>query len=179
MSRKKVELLLSVFIVFFFVWVLWEARHWPAQSKLFPWSLGFTFLILALTQVAVAWRATLKESGTGVSQKKAADASTGTSPSVGENLINPQDIARRRIMILCIWIVGFFLGIWLLGFKVGSLCLTFAFLKFTANENWLISAAIGVGSYLFFWLVFDIALKVPLDNGFIADYFSALTLPSP
>lgn len=74
-------------------------------------------------------------------------------------------------MTICCWIVGFFIGIWLLGFKVGALCLTFVFLKFTAKEKWMISAAIAVGSYLFFWLVFDIALRAPLGGGFIVDYF--------
>jgi hypothetical protein len=45
-------------------------------------------------------------------------------------------------------------------------------MKVTAKEKWPISAAMALGTYLFFWLVFDIGLKLPLDNGFLTDYFS-------
>jgi Tripartite tricarboxylate transporter TctB family len=172
-SRTIIELLISVLIVFFFVWVLWEARNWPAQSKLFPWSLGLSSLGLALIQVVVAWRAAVRESAAQPDAKTATDdANAATSPDSGPFVSEASTIpARWRAVTICGWVVGFFLGIWLLGFKVGSLCLTFLFLKVTANEKWTISAAIAVGSYLFFWLVFDVALGVPLDNGFIGEYF--------
>jgi hypothetical protein len=74
-------------------------------------------------------------------------------------------------MVIGFWIVAFFIGISFLGFKLGSLLLTFAFLRFTAKENWIISAVMAVVSYLFFWLVFDIGLRVPLGSGLIGDYF--------
>lgn len=175
MSRKKIEFLFSVLIVLFLVCALWAARHWPAHSKLFPWSLGFIVLTLALLQAGVALRAALNESRADDLAKKGVDDANEnpiaeTNRAVFENLAIPPDPAQRVITICC-WIVGFFIGIWLVGFKVGSLCLTFAFLKFTANEKWTISAAIAVASYLFFWLVFDIALRVPLGGGLIGDYF--------
>lgn len=74
-------------------------------------------------------------------------------------------------MTIGCWIVGFFIGISLLGFKLGSLFLTFVFLKFTAKEKWTISAALAVAGYLFFWLVFDLGLRVPLGSGLIGEYF--------
>jgi hypothetical protein len=166
-SRNKVELVMSVLVVFFFLWILWESRNWPAQSKLFPWSLGLSSLVLALIQVVIAARTAFKEPAsdtqTGVGDGR---ASAEESFSVSEGAA-----AHRRTLVLCGWVVGFFLGICLLGFKIGSLCLTFLFLRFTANENWTLSAVMAVGSYLFFWLVFDVALGVPLDNGLIGDYF--------
>ena len=174
MSPKKTEFLFSVLIVLFLAWALWEARDWPAQSKLFPWSLGFTVLALAVLQVAFALRAALKERRTaGVAEKlsDAANAIGGARPSLTESDLMPPDIARRRTMMIGCWIVAFFVGVSLLGFKLGSLFLTFVFLKFTAKENWATSAAIAVGSYLFFWLVFDVALRVPLGSGLIGEYF--------
>ena len=175
MSRKKIEVLFSVVIVVFLVWAVWEARHWPPPSKLFPWSLGFTVLALALLQVALAWRAALKEGrARDIPEKELADAngnsSAGTSASES-SLLSPE-MARQRAMIICCWIVAFFLGISLLGFKLGSLFLTFGFLKFTAKEKWTISVTIAVASYLFFWLVFDVALRAPLGSGLIGDYFA-------
>jgi hypothetical protein len=178
LSKKRVEFFFSVLVVLFLVWVLWEARNWPAPSRLFPWSLGFTVLGLALMQVVVAWRATVKASDSAAPvQRRELDGETenpktGASSGVAGDLVVPQEVVRRRTWTICIWILGFFFGIWLLGFKFGSLGLTFAFLRFTAKETWLISTAIAVGTYLFFWLIFDIALRVPLGSGLIADYFA-------
>jgi hypothetical protein len=176
LSRKKIELLFSVVIAFFLMWAIWEAREWPASSKLFPWSLGFTVLTLALIQIVVAWRAAIKDSrATAPSETALNDANVGdnagVSSAISENPVIAPETARRRVLTICVWIVGFFIGIWLLGFKIGSLCLTFIFLKFTASERWTISTAIAVGTYLFFWLIFDIALGLPLGNGLLADYF--------
>jgi hypothetical protein len=88
-----------------------------------------------------------------------------------EDAIMTPEAARQRLITICFWIVGFFIGISFLGFKLGAFCLTFVFLKVTAKENWTISTAIAVGTYLFFWLVFDVALRTPLGSGFIGEYF--------
>lgn len=200
MSPKKIELAFSVAIVLFLTWSLWEARGWPLHSKLFPWSLGFSVLALALIQVAVALSGARTESKPRVEGKKGGSganasapgernrikaqmeieradlADLGASPSDGPGL-TPEAI-RRRVVAICGWVLIFFLGIWLLGFKVGSFFLTFAFLKFTAKEKWRVSVAIAVGTYLFFLIVFDVALKVPLGNGFIADHFDLDSLDS-
>jgi hypothetical protein len=173
-SPKKIEFLFSVIIVLFLAWALWEARDWPAQSKLFPWSLGFTVLALALSQAAFALRAALKERKAAIVAEKLADganASGDARASLPESELVAPDMARRRAMMIGCWIVVFFVGISLLGFKLGSLFLTFVFLKFTAKEKWTTSAAIAVGSYLFFWLVFDLALRVPLGSGLMGEYF--------
>jgi hypothetical protein len=191
LSPKKTELLLSVLIVLFLSWIVWEARNWPAPSKLFPWSLGFTVLVLALVQLGAAWRAALQESRARISmpaeatleqdavnQARISGSAEGSAGLPGETNVSADatfagtsDAIRRRALTICAWIVVFFLVIWLTGFKAGSLLLTFTFMKFTANEKWWISAAIAVGTCLFFWLVFDIALRIPLDNGVLADYF--------
>jgi hypothetical protein len=80
-----------------------------------------------------------------------------------------QNVTRRRLIIIQCWIVIFFLGIWLLGFKVGAFLLTFGFLRLAAHEPWGISTAFAVVSYLFFLIVFDFALQVPLGTGLIAE----------
>jgi hypothetical protein len=190
LSREKAEFLLSAVIVLFLIWILWEARNWPAPSKLFPWSLGFTVLLLALVQLGVAWRAALQESRLGIpmrseeswetgglhreDEKHGHDASPGllVTTSASETPLGFPDSSHRKVVTMCGWILAFFLGIWLAGFKAGSLFLTFAFLKFSANEKALISATIAAGICLFFWIVFDLALKIPLDNGVLGHYFS-------
>jgi hypothetical protein len=177
LSRSKIDFLFSALVVLFLIWALWEARNWPGHSRLFPWSLGFIVLSLALTQLGLAWRGIVREGRTDpIGGRKGLD-DIGKSPSgaandpVVQKLLVTPDTARQRIITICCWIVGFFIGVWLLGFKLGSLCLTLVFLKFTAHENWILSTLMAVATYLFFWLVFDIMLRAPLGAGFIGDYF--------
>jgi len=190
-SRKKIEFLFSVVIVLFLVWVLWEPQNWPAPARLFPLSLGFSVLALALIQFVAAGRAMIREIRTGSAAQpknelardtvgfrdrhrtgdEAATPTVAMNPPHSRRTAPAPEPAGQRVITICLWIVGFFLGIWLVGFKFGSFFLTFAFMKFAAKEKWPISAAMALGTYLFFWLVFDIGLKLPLGNGLIADYF--------
>lgn len=177
LSQNRIDFLFSALVVFFLIWALWEARNWPGHSRLFPWSLGFIVLSLALTQLGLAWRGIVREGRTDHIGGKNGLDDIGESPSdaandpVSQKILVTPDIARQRVITICCWIVGFFIGIWLLGFKLGSLCLTFVFLKFTANEKWILSTVMAVATYVFFWLVFDIMLKAPLGSGLIGDYF--------
>lgn len=176
MSRNKIDFLFTIIVVLFLGWALWEARNWPAQSKLFPWSLGFIVLSLALTQLGVTWRGIAKGDRTDHPGGKNTLDNASTTPGgeandpIAQKLPIPAN-ARQRVITICCWVVGFFIGIWFFGFKLGSLFLTFIFLKFTANEKWMLSITIAAVTYLFFWLVFDITLKAPLDSGFVGDYF--------
>lgn len=178
MSRKKIDFLFSALVVLFLIWALWEARNWPGHSRLFPWSLGFIVLSLALTQLGVAWRGITGEGRTDHIARKNSldDIGEGPSGAVNDDPVSKEtfvttDTTRQRVITICCWIVGFFIGIWLLGFKLGSLCLTLVFLKLTAHEKWMLSTVMAVATYLFFWLVFDIMLKAPLGSGFLGDYF--------
>jgi Tripartite tricarboxylate transporter TctB family len=177
LSRKKIDFLFSALVVVFLIWALWEARNWPGHSRLFPWSLGFIVLSLALTQLGLAWRGIVREGRTDPIGGRNGLDDIGKSPSgaandpVAQKILVTPDTARQRIVTICCWIVGFFIGVWLLGFKLGSLCLTLVFLKFTAHEKWMLSTVMAVATYLFFWLVFDIMLRAPLGGGFIGDYF--------
>src|ERR671918_529318 len=105
-SRNKVELAISVLVVFFFLWILWESRNWPTQSKLFPWSLGFSSLGLALMQVAIAGRAAFKKSAAETAPNTETSAGDGRA-SVGRTLSVSEATARWRALILCGWVVGF------------------------------------------------------------------------
>jgi Tripartite tricarboxylate transporter TctB family len=188
-SRKKIEFLFSAVIVLFLFWVLWEPQSWPAPARLFPWSLGFSVLALALIQFVAAACAVVREISTGSTAQDELARDTvdfrdhhragdkGVTPAVAMNpppsghATPVREPAGQRVITICLWIVGFFLGIWLVGFKFGAFFLTIAFMKFAAKEKWPISATMALGTYLFFWLVFDIGLKLPLGDGLIADYF--------
>ena len=148
MSPKRIELLFSALIVLLLAWGLWTARTWPVHSRIFPWSIGSGVLVLAVVQLIGSVRGVI-------------------GATVGLTL--PDEVVQRRVLVMCGWILVFFLGIWLLGFRVGSFLLTVAFLKLGASESWRVSVAAGGISYLFFLLVFHFALQVPLAPGLLTE----------
>lgn len=181
MSRTKNDILISAFLVFLSVWVLWEARSWPFRTRLFPWAIGFPVLALALVQFGLAvWNAIRQRSNAEADSNRVdpgekADAGvSGHQPRLevpgGEEaglVLDPKLVHRRTISISA-WTIAFALGFWLFGFKVGSLLLSLAFLRLQAHESWKMSVLYGLGIYLFFLVAFEIVLAVPLPPGVIA-----------
>ena len=69
MSRTRNDVLISAFLVLLLVWVVWEARDWPFRTRLFPWSIGFPVLGLALVQLGIAsWKATRRQMDSAVDE---------------------------------------------------------------------------------------------------------------
>ncbi len=172
MTPRRIELVFSALFVLLLVWVLWEAQDWPNYMRLFPWSIGFSVLGLALLQLGSAMLNFLRpepalniERDVLQSDSEAAFQSAGT--EVGQ-----------RVIVIIVWTIVFFLGIWFFGFKVGSLVLTYAFLKFAAKEQWRICTAFSGMTYLFFLIVFDVVLSMPLFPGLIAQSFGLESLDS-
>ena len=164
MSRPRNDVLISAFLVLLLVWVVWEARDWPFRTRLFPWSIGFPVLGLALVQLGIAsWKATRRQ------MESAVDDVQG---EPGEKLesaatLDPKVLIQRTRSIAA-WTIIFAFGFCLFGFKVGGLLLSPAFLRFQAHETWKMSILYGLGVYLFFLGGFEMALGFPLPPGIIA-----------
>ena len=56
MFHRALDLVFACFVALVILWFVWEARDWSFHSRLFPWSVGITVLILALAQVALSVR---------------------------------------------------------------------------------------------------------------------------
>jgi hypothetical protein len=170
--------------------VIWEARDWPFRARLFPWAIGIPVLALAVMQVALAVRETMQRTpaladgphraaATSAPQEPAPGTRDSDAAAVAAALdaaIEEQphtevegEIARQRALMITGWLLAFFFGIWLLGFKLGSTVMTIAFLRLGSHESWKLSLVFGVATYLFFLLVFDLALNVPFGPGLIAE----------
>jgi Tripartite tricarboxylate transporter TctB family len=167
LSRTRNDVLISAFLVLLLVWVVWEARGWPFRTRLFPWSIGFPVLGLALVQFGIAsWKAIRRQ------PDSEGDGVQGEPGEKGESeaTLDPKLLLQRTLSIAA-WTIVFALGFWLFGFKVGGLLLSPAFLRFQARETWRMSIVYGLGVYLFFLGGFEMALGVPLPPGIIATSF--------
>jgi hypothetical protein len=168
----------SLLIVAMLAWALSEVHAWSYQSRIYPWSVGVSVLCLALVQLAIAVRNIFRSERAPKQGVSSNPQSFGHNEEAGHPLQDhaESNVIRGRVIIIQGWIIIFFLGIWVLGFKVGALVLTFVFLRLAASERWHVSAAFAVMAYLFFLVVFDVALQVPLGAGLIADYFELNSL---
>ncbi len=163
MSRPRNDVLISAFLVLLLVWVVWEARDWPFRTRLFPWSIGFPVLGLALVQFCIAsWKATRWQMDSEVDEVQSEPGEKLES----EATVDPKLI--RRTLSIAAWTIVFALGFCLVGFKVGGLLLSPAFLRFQARETWKMSILYGLGVYVFFLGGFEMALGFPLPPGIIA-----------
>lgn len=168
MFHRALDLVFGCFVALAILWFVWEARDWSFHSRLFPWSVGITALILALAQVALSVR----------------NFRFGSSKDDIELKVRPPDhqaaeverIEVWRLVTIGSWIAVFFLGIWLFGFRLGSLVLTIAFLKVAAKEGYKESLILGLVNYLFFLIIFDFTLGVPLLEGAIAQWLGIESL---
>ena len=117
---------------------------------MFPWTIGFAGLALALIQLCseIAGLARSRRVGT---QRK----TTNGQPA----------LVRKRTFGMTAWILGSFAAIWLLGFAVAVPLTILLYLKASGHERWPISIALAFLGWLGFYGLFDHLLHVPFPQG--------------
>lgn len=185
LRQKKIELIFSVIIAVGLGWMLWEARLWPPRTRLFPWSIGFVVWGLSLLKVGLSvwdvlgWHKAEEmvglngSRGTSPAAESSMDRETHLAETAG---VLAEDVIRRRTISITCWIIVFFGTILLFGLKIGSLLMTFVFLRFATGEGWKLSIVLSVSTYLFFLIVFDLALAVALPEGLIATFIGVQSI---
>jgi TctA family transporter len=139
----------GLLVVVLFAWGVWESWDWGFRAGLFPWSVGFAGLALALTQLDLDISGFLKKGVEGLPREMGAEAA----------------LEARRTVSIVGWILGFFAAIWLLGFSWAVLFATFLYLKVGAREKWLITIVLTAVAWLSFYGLFDYTLHVPFPEG--------------
>ena len=129
------------------------------QARLYPWAIGIPMLILAIIQVILDLK--------GVKAKPSSDA---TPMDYQFSQVTDPVLARKRTIIMFSWLVGFFFGIWLLGFPIAIALMMFTYLKFQGRESWVLSIALTVIAWIFFWGLFVKLLTLPFPEGLIVTW---------
>ena len=142
-------------LVFFCVFV-YMAQDWRMQARLYPWTIGIPMLILAIVQVILELK--------GVKAKQSSDA---TPMDYQFSKVTDPVLARKRTITMFSWLVGFFFGIWLLGFPIAIALMMFTYLKFQGSESWVLSSALTVIAWLFFYGLFVRLLHLPFPEGLL------------
>jgi putative tricarboxylic transport membrane protein len=136
---------------------LWQSRNFGVRAGLFPWVIGTPTLLLALLQLIKDLRG---------HEKVSEPAFEGE----GAVQVAPE-LASRRTWTIIGWTVGFFIAIWLLGFSYAVPLTIVLYLKIAGGEKWPITAAVALGTWVFFYLLFERMLSVPFPDGLIFTLF--------
>lgn len=180
MLRTRVDLIFSVALLATIAWMGLQARAWDLRAALFPIAIGIPAILLALLQVIFAVRGLRtvssaqpvmveQVSGSDKVIAEAVEQAFGHGSFLEEEESIPPETVRKRTLEMVGWILAIALGIVLLGFELGAGLTSLVFLRLRARESWRTSAGIAFATYLFFYVVFDRALSIPLPNGAIAD----------
>lgn len=186
--QKRADLAFSVVVLAIVSWLVWQATGWEPRARLFPLAAGVVALVAAAGQTIFAARqlraapplatATLVDddaadaparSTAGAIVAQAIEGAFGPgSLASGEELIAPE-IVRQRTTEMVVWVLGITAGVLVLGFELGATVMSLAFLRLTAHERWRTSICVALGTYLFFYVIFDRGLHIPFPAGLIAD----------
>ena len=147
--HKSASLGLSVAVILVSGYAVFAATAWPWKAALFPLVIGIPLFCLAATELL--W--TLL----GAPEEKAEM----------EVALSTASEARRRVVRVAAWMLGFFAAIALLGFPVAVPLFVFLYLKLPAREGWAVSIALTVAVAALFYGLFDTLLHLPFPAGWL------------
>ncbi|MBI2087850.1 MAG: tripartite tricarboxylate transporter permease [Deltaproteobacteria bacterium] len=148
------DTLFTLSIVIVLAMALWQSKAFGFRAGLFPWTIGFPVLALAIAQLGLELLGRVRMSGL----------------ESGLEVELPKSVVYQRTVGIIGWILGFFVAIWLLGFSVAMAVTTFLYLK-AAGEKWPITIVLTVLIWTFFWGLFDYSLHIPFPEGLLFVWF--------
>ena len=151
--KFRPQIILSIIVVIFLAYFIYEAREWRLQARLYPWVIGIPMLVLALVQIFLDLK--------GVTKSKPSD---GAPVDFQFGQAMDSTLARSRTINIFSWIFGFLILIWLLGFSLAIPTMVFLYLKVQSRERWPLSLLLTGAAWLLFWGLFDWLLRLPFPE---------------
>ena len=160
---------MSIGLMLISVGVFVTALGWPAKSAIFPISIAVVVFILAAIEVFLSLylKRTAKETST--MDFKLANA---------EDLDIDEATARKRVVILWVWMMAFFALILLVGFPAAIPIFCIAFLRIYGKEGWKLTLILTAVAWGFFYILFIRIIHTPFADGWILDGLKALGILS-
>jgi len=170
--KNRSEIALSIVALVAVVWVLTQSstaylnqitglglpRGWGTRSGLFPTVVGLPLFVLAVLQLIASLR------------HKEGDAANPEASELSQGDL-PADVFKSRMIAIVGAIVGFPIAVWLIGFTFAIPLVTFLYLKVASREGWGISLALSAAAGVMFYLMFVIALGIPVRSGLLLSPF--------
>lgn len=151
--KPRPQFFLTLAIVIFLAYFIWEARAWRLQARLYPWAIGVPTLLLALVQLVLDFRG-------GVEKKVEGEAPVDFQFTQHSDPV----MVRKRTFNIFAWIIGFFLAVWLLGFSAAIILLVFLYLKVQSHEPWILTLVLTGSAWMLYWGLFVRLLNLPFPD---------------
>jgi hypothetical protein len=164
MKAREVERLVFLALVALLLfWAGWGAVSFPPRARIFPQTVAFAALGLALielTRTLIAWTR-------GRTEAMPTPEPTGESKRPA---LHEQVVAGAPYVL---WIVAYYVGIYLVGFVVASGVFVFLFLNRVGSLRWL--AAVGATAPLLAaMLALGTAMNLSWPTGLISNWLEFL-----
>lgn len=135
-------------------YALYAASQWPFKTALFPRVIGLPLLLFALIEMALSiWGVEKEREGHAVDFELT-------------KTVEPA-LARKRTLLIFIWILGFLVLILAFGFPLAVPIFVFAYLRIAGRESWTLSIVLTIVSWIFMEGVFDRFLHIPFPEGWV------------
>jgi TctA family transporter len=160
-KQVMIDIAFALGVLALIAWTTFEARNWAVRARLFPWAVGIPVLLISalyiISRFVLIFRLRRQQSA------HLEELSNSSASGLGAT-----EYARNATLVILGWMLAFALGIWAIGFAFAGVLMTFLYLRFAARERWLPTAAVTVGTAMFFWTMVTV-LHVPFPNGFLLD----------
>lgn len=152
--KLRPQFIFNFLVILFFAFLVWEAKDWKLQARLYPWVIGIPMLFLAVVHFVMDMKGETRKNPVGETPVDFRFAK-GIDPT----------LARWRTANIFSWIFGFLIGVWLVGFSISIPIVVFLYLKVQARERWALSITLTGGAWLVYWGLFEQALHLPVPEG--------------
>ena len=143
-------------LIFFCVFV-YLAQEWRLQARLYPWAIGIPMLILAIIQVVLDAK--------GVKARQPEDGAPPTPMDFQFTKDIDPETAKKRTIIMFLWLICFFGLIYLVGFSIAIPLMMFVYFKFQGGESWALSISLTIIAWFSFYFLFVKLLTLPFPEG--------------
>jgi len=151
--KLKPQIIFDLLVILFFAFLVWEAKDWGLQARLYPWVIGFPMLGLAVLQLGSDLRG----------ERKTSSGATPVDIQFAKG-IDPV-LARERTIQIFSWVFGFLATVWLVGFSITIPTFVFFYLKTQAREDWFLSVLLTAVAWFIYWGLFERLLRLPMPDG--------------
>ena len=151
---RKGSILFCVFLIAVALGSIVLARSWVFKAALFPLSVSVPLLVLATIQLLVVIFGNPETTG---GAEMDIDFSTDVAP----------ELARRRVLGIFAWIVGFIVMVYFFGFPWTVPLFIFLYLKFQTGVSWLSSIVAAAITWFCFHLLFQSLIHIAFEDGAI------------
>ena len=148
---NKGRLAFTAFLLAFALFMVIASRSYEAKPSFFPLIVGMATIIMTVPVLVDDVRPIPLLRRLDISLM---GASAGGSPDE-----RSEQVFSRRVLVLVMWLIGFFMLVLLVGFYIGMAIFTFSFLKTERRGGWFQSAlttAIVVGLV---YLIFGVGMR--------------------